>query len=220
MDEEKAGLVGPQLRYADNTLQTSRRHFPSYLAGFFEDAGFGRYWPNNPWRRYVQMEEWPGSFRQEVDWVVGAAMLARRAALEEVRQPEAVGPFDEGFFMYSEETDLCHRLKQSGWRVIYVPEALVVHYEGRSSEQVVAARHIHYNRSKLRYYEKYFGLRRATLMRVFLLWDFRSQLLVEAVKWLLGRKRELRARRIVAYRQVLATKLRPERQVHSTGSRK
>lgn len=210
MDAPGVGLVGPQLRYADNTLQSSRRRFPTRLSGFFEDGGLGRYWRNNPWRRAVQMEDWPANFRQDVDWVVGAAMMARRTALEEARERGAPGPFDETFFMYSEEVDLCHRLKNAGWRIVYVPEAVVVHYEGRSSEQVIAARHIHYNRSKILYYEKYFGRGWATILRIFLLWDFRGQWLVEAMKWLLGHKRAMRASRMSAYREVLATKLLPE----------
>ena len=138
-------------------------------------------------------------------------MLARRAALEEIRQPNATGPFDETFFMYSEEVDLCNRLKQVGWHIVYVPEAVVVHYEGRSSEQASAARHIHFTRSKIRYYEKYFGVRWAAFMRRLLLWNFRSQWVIEAAKWLLGHKRPLRAQRMAAYRELLATKLRPAR---------
>lgn len=216
LDNPMVGLVGPQLRYGDNTLQSSRRRFPTPLSAFFEEGTIGRYWKKNPWQRRLQMEQWPATFRQEVDWVVGAAMMARREALEAVRYPNAVGPFDEDFFMYCEEVDLCHRLKQAGWRIVYVPEAVVIHYEGRSSSQVVAARDIHYYRSKIRYFEKYFGKRWAALLRVFMLWNFRSQLAIETIKWLLGHKRELRARRIAAYRQVLASKLRPHEKAPST----
>jgi GT2 family glycosyltransferase len=210
MDNPRTGMVGPQLRYADNTIQSSRRRAPTRLSGFFESWGFGRYWPNNPWQRHLHMCDWPPTFRQEVDWLVGAAMLARRSALEEVRQPDATGPFDEGFFMYSEEVDLCHRLKQAGWRIAYVPDAVVIHYEGRSSSQVVAARDIYFHRSMIRYYAKYFGARWAMILRLFLLWNYRIQLVLEIAKWMLGHKREMRAKRIAAYRQVLASKLLPE----------
>ncbi len=135
-------------------------------------------------------------------------MLARREALEVVRMPDYAGPFDEGYFMYSEEVDLCRRLKSAGWRVIYVPEARVVHYEGRSSDQAVAARHIHFSRSRIRYATLYFGARWAEVLRRFLLWEFRRQWLIEAAKWLLGHKRPLRAQRMAVYREVLATGLR------------
>ena len=122
--------------------------------------------------------------------------------------PEYAGPFDEGFFMYSEELDLCHRLKDAGGRIIYVPEARVIHYEGRSSEQVVASRHIYFNRSKIRYTAKYFGPGLAETLRRYLLLEFWLQLWIERTKWLLGHKRPLREQRIGAYREVLATGLR------------
>ncbi len=206
-DDTTVGLVGPQLRYPDNRLQSSRRRFPKPLTGFFESTWLGRLWPNNPWARRLHMAGWPADYRQDVDWVVGAAMLARRSALEAVRVPNCRGPFDESFFMYSEELDLCRRLKQAGWRIVYVPEALVIHYEGRSSEQVTAARHIHFNASKVRYYEKYFGPRWAAVLRRYLLWEFHWQLWEEQVKRLAGHKRTLRTQRIVAYKQVIASRL-------------
>lgn len=211
-DDPGLGLVGPQLRYADNSLQSSRRRFPTPLTGFFESTWLGLSLPDNPWSRRLHMADWPATFRQDVDWVVGAAMLARRAALEAIRPPTTAGPWDEGFFMYHEEADLCHRLKDAGWRVAYVPEAKVIHYEGRSSDKVPAARYIYANQSKLRYYAKYFGPRWTVAMRHFLLWDFRRQWVIEGLKWLLGHKRALRLSRMRVYREVLATGLQPRRE--------
>ena len=153
------------------------------------------------------MEDWPSEFAHDVDWLVGAAILGRREALEQVRMPGLEGPFDEGFFMYSEEMDLCHRLKDAGWRVVYEPRAVVVHYEGRSSDQAVAARHIDFNTSKVRYYDKYFGRFWSELLRRYLLMEYRWQLWLERGKWLLGHKRELRSQRIDVYKQVLDSKL-------------
>jgi GT2 family glycosyltransferase len=214
IDNPTLGLVGPQLRYGDNTLQESRRRFPTLFDAFLDQKTIGRYWHNNPWQRRLHMDDWPAGFCQEVDWVVGAAMLARRDALEQVRQSEAAGqftgPFDESFFMYSEETDLCNRLRQEGWQIAYVPQAVVIHYEGQSSGQVAAARETHFHNSMIRYYQKYFGAGWATALRYFLLWNLRGQLLIESAKYILGHKRPLRAERIAAYRQVLATGLRPK----------
>ncbi len=153
--DETVAVIGPQLRYADGLWQNSRRTFPTRLTGFVESTWFGRTWPRNPWARRLYMEDWPGGFAHDVDWLVGAAILARRSVLEQVRMPEYAGPFDEEFFMYSEEMDLCRRVKYAGWRIVYHPQAVVVHYEGRSSEQAVAARHVHFNTSKVRYYDKY-----------------------------------------------------------------
>lgn len=204
----QVGLVGPQLRYGDNSWQNSRRRFPTPLTGFFESTWLARAWPQNPWLRSMHMLDWSSDLRHDVDWLVGAAMLARREALEAIRRVEDAGPFDEGFFMYSEELDLCRRLKQAGWRILYVPEARVIHYEGRSSEQVVAARHIYFNTSKVRYYGKYWGPAWALSLRLYLLFEFGLQLGVEQLKYWLGHKRALRRARISAYRQVLASGLR------------
>lgn len=208
-EDPSIALAGPQLRYGDGSLQSSRRRFPTRWTPFWESTWLGARWPGNPWSRRLHMADRAPDYRQEVDWVVGAAMLARRAALEVVRDHAYPGPFDEGFFMYSEELDLCRRLKNAGGRIVYVPEAVVIHHEGRSSEQVVAARHIHFNCAKIRDTARTFGPAWAALLRHYLLWEFRVQWLIEAAKWAVGHRRALRARRMAAYAQVLASGLRP-----------
>ena len=118
------------------------------------------------------------------------------------------GPFDERVFMYSEELVLARRLRGAGWRVLYAPEAVVIHHEGKSSDQAAAARHVHFNSSKVRYAAKWFGPGWSELLRRYLLLEFRIQVGIEAVKWLLRSKPALRRERIVAYRQVLRSGLR------------
>lgn len=110
--------------------------------------------------------------------------------------------------MYSEELDWCRRMKAAGWKVVYFPPAQVIHHEGRSSEQVPAATHIRFNRSKVRYFRKYHGALAAETLRWFLLGNFASQLVLEFAKGLVGHKRQLRAERIAAYRQVLKSGLK------------
>lgn len=88
---------------------------------------------------------------QEPDWVSGACFLARRTALE------AVDFFDEGFFLYEEDVDLCLRVRKAGWRVVYTPEAEVMHHLGRSMAQAPAQARLEYHRSHLRYYRKHNG---------------------------------------------------------------
>ena len=100
------GAIGPQLRYSDGALQSSRRRFPGPLTGFFESTWLERTWPRNPWTRRYHLADWPADARQDVDWLVGAALLVRGEALA------ALGGFDPQFFMYSEETDLCRRIKR------------------------------------------------------------------------------------------------------------
>jgi GT2 family glycosyltransferase len=199
------GVIGPQLRYGDGALQPSVRRFPMPLTGFFESTWLGRAWPSNPWARKMLMTDWPADRAGEVDWLVGAAMLCRREALETVATPD--GPFDEGFFMYSEELDLCRRIKQMGWRVVYEPAALVIHHEGKSSEQASTQRHIHFNTSKVRYWRKWFGPRWGEALRRYLLLEYRVQLWQEQLKLWLGHRPDLRRSRIAAYREVIRSRL-------------
>ncbi|MCY4091912.1 MAG: glycosyltransferase family 2 protein [Caldilineaceae bacterium] len=195
------GAIGPQLRYADGALQSSRRRFPGPLTGFFESTWLERTWPRNPWTRHYHLADWPADARQDVDWLVGAALLVRGEALT------ALGGFDPQFFMYSEETDLCRRIRRAGWRVVYDPAAIVIHAEGRSSGQVSARRHILFNRSKVRYARKWHGPLWAALLRCYLLAEFRLQIACESLKAFLGHKRDLRRDRIAAYRDVLRSNL-------------
>ncbi|MBX3010662.1 MAG: glycosyltransferase family 2 protein [Caldilineaceae bacterium] len=206
MGDDQLGMVGPQLRYGDGTWQNNRRRLPTPLTGFWESTWLGRLWPHNPWARAYHMQDQAAATAHDVDWLMGSAMFARRAALEAIQTAGDPGPFDEAFFMYSEELDLCHRLRLAGWRIVYDPAALVMHYEGRSSEQVVAARHIRFNTSKVHYYEKYFGRRWAWLLRQYLLSEYRLQWLIEWLKLKLGHKAPLRKERIAVYQQVLQSR--------------
>ena len=200
-EDETIGAIGPQLRYTDGALQSSRRRFPGLLTGFFESTWLEQMWPRNPWTRSYHLADWPADARQDVDWLVGAALLVRGKVLA------ALGGFDPQFFMYSEETDLCRRIKRAGWRVVYDPGAIVIHAEGRSSGQVSARRHILFNRSKVRYMRKWHGPLWAALLRRYLLLEFRLQIISESFKALLGHKRALRRDRVAAYRNVLKSGL-------------
>ena len=203
------GMVGPQLRYGDGSWQNSRRQLPTPLTGFWESTWLGRLWPTNPWTRAYHMMDWPATFAHDVAWLNGSAMFARRSALQSIMQAGDSGPFDDAFFMYSEELDLCHRLRLAGWRNLYEPAAQIMHYEGRSSDQAVAARHIRFNTSKIRYYQKYFGHNWAWLLRHFLLLEFRLQWLIEWVKLQVGHKPAMRQARIAVYQEVLQSQLLP-----------
>jgi len=202
-DHPQVGVTGPQLRYADGHLQSSRRRFPTPLTGFFESTLLQQWFPRNRWLgRYYVLDRQDDAI-SEVDWLVGAALVVRREAIEQA------GPLDEGYFMYSEEMEWCRRIKACGWRVVYLPAATIIHHEGRSSEQVVAARHIHFQASKLRYYRQAHGRAWAAALRAFLVASYAYQWALEGAKWLVGHKRPLRAERLQAYGQVLRSGLRP-----------
>lgn len=201
-DHPDVGVVGPQLRYSDGRVQSSRRRFPTLATAFLESTLLQQWWPDNAVARRYYLADRPDDQEQDVDWVMGACFLVRRQTIDQV------GGFDERFFMYSEELDWCRRARAAGWRVVYLPTAQVVHHEGKSSEQAVAARHIHFNTSKVLYFRKYHGRAAAELVRVFLLATFVYQWGEEACKWLIGHRRPLRAQRMAAYGAVLRSGLR------------
>lgn len=206
------GIIGPQLRYADGSLQSSRRRFPALSIFFLESTVLQRWFPGARALERYYMLDCPDDAISQVDWVVGACMLVRRAVLDQV------GGFDEGFFMYSEEMDLCRRAVDAGWQVVYLPEAIVTHYEGKSSEQAVAARDIHFFSSRVRYVQKHHGPPTAALVRSFLLLTFVYQWAEESAKWLAGlvwpgqrAKRTMRRARMAAYGEVLRSGLHADR---------
>lgn len=197
----QVGAAGPQLRYADGRAQPSRRRFPTLATAFWESTILQQWFPHNRFARHYYMADHAADSAQAVDWLVGAALIIRRATWEEV------GPLDEGYFMYFEELDWCRRCRAAGWEVHYVPQAVIIHHEARSSDQVPAARAIHFQRSKVRYFRKYHGAAWANCIRLFLLCTFAVQLLEETLKWLIGHKRPLRRERMRAYWQVLRSRL-------------
>jgi N-acetylglucosaminyl-diphospho-decaprenol L-rhamnosyltransferase len=198
----EVGALGPQLCYPDGSLQSSRRRFPTLTTGLVESTVVQEWWTDNCILRRYYMTDTPNDMIQPVDWMVGACLLVRRQAYEQV------GGLDEGFFMYSEELDWCRRIKDAGWEVVYLPTATIIHHEGKSSEQVVPARHIYFQSSKVRYFRKHHGILQAELLRCFLLASYVYQLVREGLKWLVGHKRSLREERIRAYCQVLGSGLR------------
>ncbi|MFQ5435904.1 MAG: glycosyltransferase family 2 protein [Anaerolineae bacterium] len=195
------GGLGPMLLNPDGSVQSSRRRFPTLATGLLESTWLAGLAPGVLRRYYAQ--NLPDEETADVDWVMGACLLVRQEAAAQI------GGMDEAYFMYSEELDWCRRIKDAGWRIVYHPAAKVVHHVGKSSEQAVTARHINFNRAKLRYFRKYHGRLAATLIRIVLLGNFAGQLLWEGLKGLLGHKRPLRQQRVRAYWQVLRSGLRP-----------
>lgn len=115
---------------------------------------------------------------QEVEVVKGACMLLRREALDQV------GLLDEDYFIYTEEVDLCHRLRASGWKVYCVPRAMVVHYGGQSTSQVQRTMFLHLYRSKILFFRKHHGRLSAQLYKLILLCAALARLTISPLAWL------------------------------------
>jgi GT2 family glycosyltransferase len=143
----RSAVVGPRVRTADGRLEASARRFPSWstvLGG--RSTWLSRVWPGNPLTRRNLLVDPARVAPADVDWVSGACMLVRREAFE------AVGGFDERFFLYWEDADLCRRLADHGWTVSYEPGAVVTHAGGRSSAHRPVASAVAFHASAFRYF--------------------------------------------------------------------
>ena len=123
-----AGIVGPRLVNLDGSTQASAREFPNLLAMAARATLVGR-WP----RARAAAERYsrpPSPYGvTSVKWLLGAAMLVRRSAFE------AVGGWDERFFLYLEDTDFCLRCREAGWDVLYAPHVALRHSHRRASDR-------------------------------------------------------------------------------------
>jgi GT2 family glycosyltransferase len=128
---DRCAIAGPRILNPDGSIQGSARGDPDMLTGLFgRTTLLRRLWPNLPVSRRNVVSDLSvpaGNGGVEVDWVSGACMLARRDALS------AVNGFDERYFLYWEDADLCRRLRARGYRVRYVPGATAIHHVGHSS---------------------------------------------------------------------------------------
>lgn len=97
------------------------------------------------------LHDWETREVQDVDWVSGACLIARREAIEQA------GKLDEGIFMYFEDNDWCLRVRQAGWRVVYDPLVSIVHIGGQSLKQNPQARQAYYQSLK-HFYAKHYGV--------------------------------------------------------------
>jgi len=146
------GAAGARLLESDGRLQYSCRRFPGYLTIFFgRYAVLTRLLPGNAASRDYLYLDWDHRSVREVDWVSGACLIVRREVLA------SVGGFDEDYFLFVEDMDWCRRIRDAGWSIVYLPDAVVTHHIGASRGPVpawiVRARH----RGMWRYVQKHFG---------------------------------------------------------------
>jgi N-acetylglucosaminyl-diphospho-decaprenol L-rhamnosyltransferase len=138
-DHPRVAALGPRLVYPNGRLQDSAWRFPTPFVSTVSLATLGR----------LGVTQSRGDEPRAVDWVMGAAVMLRREALDEV------GLFDESFFLYSEEVDLQARLHRAGWEVHYFPRVSVVHHESQFSAEIPERRINEMWRSRHRYWRKH-----------------------------------------------------------------
>jgi hypothetical protein len=181
----RAAVVGPRLTYPDGRLQRSVRGFPTLWRLATEYFFIRKVAP----RSSALNAFYAGGFEhdevREVEVVMGACMLVRRDAIDEV------GPADDSFFLFSEETDWCYRFRQAGWEVVFFPGASCVHVGGAAHGGRMFRENL---RGHLRFLAKHRGEREAARARRLLLVGLRARAVLfrgargamyrEAAEWL------------------------------------
>ena len=126
-DDGKTGILLPKLINPDGSLQYSCRTFCHPFTFFLRRAPLSWVFPGHQAVREHLMMDWDHQNIRQVDWGLGACMLIRREALGETQI------MDERFFLYMEDIDLCYSLNKRGWKIVYYPEAVMVHHYLRES---------------------------------------------------------------------------------------
>lgn len=139
----RAGIAGVQLLNEDGSRQNSIDNFPSVETEIFNKSILRFFFPG----------KYPSKNRSyqdtiEVDSVIGACMIVRKEAMEEV------GVFDEDYFIFLEETDWCFRMYKKGWKVFHVPDAEVFHLSGQSKKKTPWRSQIEYYKSLYMFFRK------------------------------------------------------------------
>lgn len=150
------GAVGARLEDAEGQLQGSCQRAPTVLREWIHLMHLDRWLPGLTYQRVF----YEGTAPRDVDVVQGACLLMRAGVHEEV------GGFDESYFMYSEEVELCERIRAAGWRIAWVPKARVLHHGGASTALVADEMFLQLYASKLRFFRRNRGQGAATRFKL------------------------------------------------------
>lgn len=201
MKEDKSiGAIGPKLLNPDGSIQPSYNNkFPDVLTAIGEtlffssikyalhkDRYFKKYLLN---RIHLKHDK-----KSEVSWTGGACLLVRRGTIDDI------GRMDENFFFSCEEMDWCYRMKKSGWKVYYLPDAEVIHHWGKSARIVSDFIFVESHKSRIYYYYKYFKANSLHFVRLLTIAEIsiRAAILL-VMKLFLPGKREFINGRLRAY---------------------
>lgn len=186
------GIMGPRLVRQDGSLDLAcRRSFPDPEISFYRIAGLSKLFPTS--RRFgrYNLTYLSPDVQTEVDSVVGAYMLVRGTAIQQV------GLLDETFFMYGEDLDWAFRIKGAGWRVWYVPGITVLHYKEAASQHSDKARYEFYRAMEI-FYHKHYAASTAWPLHVLILGGIkvRGSLAMAGRRWKAWRQRRLAAQTV------------------------
>jgi hypothetical protein len=147
----RAAVVGPRLVNLNGSLQASCYPFPTPFYIFLEESTLGRFVRFVPVLRNRYLRTWAYNDSRRVPWALGAALALRHEVVDDA------GGFDESFFLYYEEVDLCLRLRSAGWEVHFTPITTVTHVGGASSDQRRAEMSVQWFLSVRRFYRLHYS---------------------------------------------------------------
>lgn len=152
------GIVGPQIVYPDGSLQLSCGKIPSLHCTILE--AFQLWRVSRTFFGGYRYAAWEHDSLRKVGWVSGACLMIRRNLFG------CIGGFDENFFLYAEDADLCLRAMKKGFHVIYFPYSTLIHYEGQSSRKVRDQSLLRGYQSKLYFFKKHAGNPHILILRL------------------------------------------------------
>jgi GT2 family glycosyltransferase len=161
-ENPEIGVIGPKLLFPDGSFQISFSPTIS-IKGEIEAKRLHNY-AQSPTK--LNRLEQDCKQTKEVDIVVGAAFFIRADLFH------SLGGFDEKFFMYFEESDLCQRVKNAGYKVLYTPEVSLIHIRGHSVNRIAHKMVVEYRRSQIYYYKKHRPMWERLILRVYLFTKF------------------------------------------------
>lgn len=195
----EAAALGPRLIYGDGSLQSSCRTFPDLVTAFFQMSYLEKIFPENKVIGKYLMSYWNHDDLREVDQPMGACLMFRKKVLEQV------GTLDERFFMYFEEVDLCYRLKKSGWKIYFIPDAQVVHLENKSSDMVWGKAHLYFFESMVKYFRKNHGVLKTFILKILILAGIFIRFFIWGIFLFTGKRKKIDiGRRYLTYFKLLA----------------
>lgn len=148
------GMIGPKLLNSDKeTIQYwCARKLPNLLDVFFEYTKLSKLFPHNRLFGRHLMSYWDHNDSHAVECISGACMLIRNEVLE------MVGSFDENYPLFTEDTDLCHRIHTANWKIFYFAEAQIMHFGGQSTSKLRGPSTIKSVQGTYRYFSKYYNI--------------------------------------------------------------
>lgn len=190
----RAGAAGSQLLNADGTMQISCHPELTLGREIWRLLHLDQVMPLAVYRQ----ERWETDRAREVDIIQGASLILRKSALDQV------GWLDEDYFIYTEEVDLCYRMKKAGWKLYWVPQSRVIHYGGQSTQQVPRQMFLRLYQSRVLYFRKNHGrLTAASYKAVLFLAAMIRLLFIPTVALSQPSKREYRKNLVGNYRSLL-----------------